>query len=484
MRIGGSFVTKKLLLITGLLCCLLCVGASAVSLEQVQSVMPEISVYIHDNGEDLTALSAGDIQATLDGKSLAVEELAPSEEGIFYVFMLDISKSISRAHLEAAKQAVLSTYQQLRQQDQLALIAFGNEVQLLLGGSESAQQVQSTLDALEPTDNNTRFYDAMDTLVKTATAKTNMRRVAVVVSDGVDDPSQSGMTQEQLEDILRQSGVAVYAMAVDSAPKAALDNFRQFIEVSGGSLYTFSPANASAMLTQLLTRIDAIWRLNLRADSNIADGETHALEVSFGSLGSVSTDIRPVNWTPDREPPYLLSLSTDSAGGTVTVAFSEAMAGIDDPAHFQIHGPDGKEPEVRIAAAEADKVTLAAEGISDAAGWELAISGLTDASMEKNAMPSCTVPLSGVTQQPSSSAAQSAGNAAPDAVQTAKSELIRTVAILAGVVLAAVAAIIVALRVRRRSPKAKVKEEKRPAEKQTVRFLFRSDSHEGEQEKK
>ena len=86
---------------------LLTTCAGAVSLEQVQPVMPRIDVFVHDGDTPLETLAPEDISATLDGVPLRVEALQPSDQGIFYVFMLDISRSISEGHLTAAKDAVI-----------------------------------------------------------------------------------------------------------------------------------------------------------------------------------------------------------------------------------------------------------------------------------------------------------------------------------------------------------------------------------------
>ena len=168
----------------------------------------------------------------------------------------------------------------------------------------------------------------MDTLIKTASAKTDMRRCAVVVSDGVED-AQSDMTQEELETTLRQGGVAVYALAVDSASAGSIKTFRSFVDVSGGELFEFSPDDAQSKLSQLLQQIDEIWQLNLKAGSNIADGTERALSVKFGDLGEVTAQIKPNQWTPDDTPPYVLSLAADETAGTITVKFSEAMYALD-----------------------------------------------------------------------------------------------------------------------------------------------------------
>ena len=389
-------MAKKLLAVLLIICCMLCAQAYAVSLEQVQPVMPDIDVFVHSDGQDFSALKSENITATLDGKTLKVGELAASDEGIYYVFMLDISKSIQQSYLDAAKQVVLNTYKQLRPQDQLAVITFGDKVTVLLSGGETADAVSQKTSAIKCTDNNTMLYDAMATLVKTASAKTDMRHVAVIFSDGVESSDQD-ITQEQLEQNLREGGVAVYALAVDTASDADTANFRSFVKVSGGELFVFSPSNAQQALASLLKQIDEIWAVKLTADSNIADGKQHALEIKFGDLGTVSTDIAPTKWVADNVPPYVVSLDTDESAGTITVVFSEAMAKLDDVSCYKLEAPSGASaPNLSVSSAEADTVTLAAAGVSRADGWKLALSGLTDASMEKNPMPACAVPLSGV----------------------------------------------------------------------------------------
>jgi len=375
-------------------------GAGAVSLEQVQPVMPQIDVYVRDGETDLNSLSIEDITATMDDTPLQVELLEPSEQGIFYVFMLDISRSISEEYIAAARQAVMNTYQQMGQTDQLALISFGNEVNVLLQGGESATEVQAALDTIHSTDNNTRFYDAMNTLIETASTQSNMRRVAVVVSDGVDD-TDAGMTRDELVDILRQSGVAVYAMAVDSADEEIINQFRDFIQVSGGDLVSFSPADASQKLDSLQSSIDEIWHLQLQASNNNADGQNHKLNIQFGELDNLSVDIRPTRWTPDEKPPYLISNVTDSITNTLTLTFNEAIANLNNPLCYILKDSSGKAMDFTILSSDSTSVVLQCSELKDSTGWSLELQNLTDTSMEKNSMAPCTVPLA-ESQSPSS----------------------------------------------------------------------------------
>lgn len=176
---------------------------------------------------------------------------------------------------------------------------------MLLDGSESAQVVSEKLAAVKATDSNTQFYAAMDTLIKTASAKTDMRRCAVVVSDGVED-AQSDMTQEELETTLRQGGVAVYALAVDSASAGSIKTFRA-LWTSPAANCLSSPPTTPSPSSPAAAADRQIWQLNLKAGSNIADGTERALSVKFGDLGEVTAQIKPNQWTPDDTPPYVLS---------------------------------------------------------------------------------------------------------------------------------------------------------------------------------
>lgn len=89
------------------------------------------------------------------------------------------------------------------------------------------------LKALGDRDSYTQFYGAMKVLVDTAAAVEDMRRIAVVVSDGV-STSDADMSQEALEQLLQERGIAVYALAVDSASEEDIAAFRSFIQLSGG----------------------------------------------------------------------------------------------------------------------------------------------------------------------------------------------------------------------------------------------------------
>lgn len=376
----------KRLLLSLTACAMLCGTALGVGVEQIQVSLPRVDVYVHTEGEDLSGLTADDVTATLNGNPLQVEGFAPSDQGIFYTFMLDISKSIPAAYLDAAKQAVREVCAGLREQDKLALISFGSAVTVLSGGDSPVEEVLAQLDALACTDNHTMFYNAMDTLVEIATRETDMRRVAVVMSDGIDD-TDAGMSREELENVLQQSGIAVYALCIDRASNANMELFRQFIRLSGGELYAFGPDNAPAQLHELLNRLDSVWMLQLLSSVEMETPDSVPLVIDFGDIARVSTELEPDYWAADETPPYVTGVDCDLAALSVTVRFSEPVSGADDAACYT--AADGEEQPLELASvtyvgADRRAVRLVLPGLKNAGVWSFAVAGPVDLSEQKN----------------------------------------------------------------------------------------------------
>lgn len=473
------------------LCSVLCGTALGVGVEQIQVSLPSITVYIHAEDADFQSLSAGDITATLNGSPLQVEGFAPSDQGICYIFMLDISRSIPKAHLEAAKQAIRDICTSLRPQDKLALIRFGNEVTILSSGDESTEDVLKKLDLLQPTDNNTKFYNAMDTLVELSVQMTDLRRIAVVVSDGIDD-TDAGMTQGELENVLKQSGIAVYALCVDTASQTDTAKFRSFIHLTGGELYPFGPDNAKTVLDQLVNRLGNVWMLQLLSLQAMETPDSVPLAVDFGGLAQLTAELEPDYWVPDQSPPYVTNVEADPAALSITVEYSEPVSGADSKDSYRL--TDGKNRTVEITAAaytDASRrsIRLTVPDLEKADACVLNVSGPTDLSANQNAL----IPYQGEigdadTGSPADSAPASSG------VQKEEASVAREMRNLILGALAAIAAVIllvllIVVNARRRqhfdagggptvsavsaqNPKNKDEEKKKRREKPKTHFFF------------
>lgn len=442
-------------------------SAGAVSIEQAQPVMPQITAYVRDDAGELAGLTAKDVSAELDGVPLAVEGFEQSSQGIYYVFMLDISASVSEPYLNAAKDAILRIYDGLRPEDQLAFITFGEAVKVLFTGNDDPETVRSTIDSLVCTDMETHFYDAVKTLVETADKKDDMRKLAVVVSDGIDNGSS--LTKSELEEVLRLSGVSVYALGVDFAGQEALDDFSAFVGLTGGVLYTFAPDSASSAMDKLTECLADTWMLTLSAPTNEADGELHRLKISFGEAGEAETAIRPKKSIPDATVPYILSIDADRASGTIKVSFSENVLGADDTSVYSLVSPTGAKGAFSSAAINGSELTLSSADIASG-GWTLEIGGgITDASVQRNPLSPFSYELF-------------PGEAVDKPEELISQDIKNTfmIPVMALAVLIVLVILFFVLRKRAKSDKpekgGKAKKEKeQPLPRQTVQFFFNED---------
>ena len=361
-------------------------AAFAVTVEQVQVCMPEIDVYLYEGGSDLSGISSSEITAALGAETLSIEEFSVSDEGIFYVYMLDISASMPSDHFVAAKSAVMNAYYRLREQDSLALVSFGNDVTLVLRGGESEKTVVSALDSLNNKDGNTMFYNAMDALIKLVNNADNMRRIAVVISDGIDD-TDAGMTQVELENALRQSGVSVNALCISTSSVENVEKFQSFLQISGGELYLFDASNAQQKLDDLLNRLDGSWQLKLLAGNNLISGEPVTLAIDFGGHAQAEIPVTPEKWIPDEKRPRVDKVSYNEDEQAFIVVFSEPVSGADDAKNY-VFTNDAGDSTPAASAVKTEDLTYKVypKDINNSRSLSLTIENIYDISMEKNAV--------------------------------------------------------------------------------------------------
>nr|MCR4869191.1 VWA domain-containing protein [Lachnospiraceae bacterium] len=258
---------------------------------------PLVNAYVYSRDLDLSKVQPKKVSATLAGqklKVLSMKQQHKTEQGIYYAFLLDVSASIPQADLDAAKEAIERIARGMRSQDQLAVITFGDDVKVISDGSRPVEKTIRKIRRLKAKDQTTKFYSAMNKLIKVSEKVQNMRRVAVVVSDGIDD-TDAGMSQEELEHVLQQSGIAVYGMGIGSNKELAR-KFGSFLRISGGELYPFTAATANAKLDSLIKRLSSIYRLSMEVTGEVPQGDTVRLSVKIPKAGNFSMKLDSSYW--------------------------------------------------------------------------------------------------------------------------------------------------------------------------------------------
>ncbi len=357
--------------------------AQAVTMEQLATNAESIDVYFSDDGSDLTTLNKENITATLDGNPLTVEDFALSEQRINYTFLLDISGSVPEEYMTAAKEQIMAIYANLEEADLLSVITFGDEVHTIIDGTETLAEVQTILDGVHCDNDYTHFYDAVDLLLSRLEGTSDMRNIAVVVSDGINtgDVNTSVAT---LRSRLSGSGVAIYALAVDAASYWAIYSFREFVQLSGGQLFEYSPETCAEAMTNLTDSVDKIWNVGIQVDPALITGEAQSLVVQIGDYGTIEQEVILEQRSVDTTAPTITSWELVPETGTLTLHFSEAMADLKNPEHYLITAPNGNLAPVTVVEYTDDSVVLNIEGFDNATGWCAEFYRLMDASANRN----------------------------------------------------------------------------------------------------
>ena len=366
-----------------LFCSFPCLPAQAATVEQLTTEMESIEITISDEGEDLSALTIEDILVTLDGAPISVTEFAPTEQGINYMFLLDISGSVPDRHMNAAKEQILSLYTTLREQDQLSVITFGDEVHTIIEGTETVDEVQAILDTVRCDDSYTHFYDAINLILQRIDIDADIQNIAIIVSDGI-NTGDVNISIDELYTSLNESNITLYALAVDAAKASDIDNFREFVQLSGGQLFEFNPSNCTDSMSSLTGSFEKTYHLKLLADPSLITGESQALVIQIGEHSILEQEI--VLELPDTTAPTITGWEVVFEDQTLSLFFSEPMANLQNPEQYRISAPDGSLAPVTVVEHTDDHVLLKIEGLDNLPGWRADFDGLKDASSNGNTL--------------------------------------------------------------------------------------------------
>ena len=465
----------RVLFILALVTSILFTGALAATSDKVEVSMPEVRVDFTAD-VDLSALQTGDITAQLAGVPLDVKSLAPNEQGIYYIFLLDVSSSIPDGHFNAAKHAIADVYANLREQDELALITCGSGVVKVLTGGETADEVSAALDSLKNDGKDTALYDGADALVDLVETDQDLRVEAVAISDGAD--TGGGVTRDGLVQDLQNSGVALNALCVDTADESDAADFRELAESSGGEFASFNADNADELLVGMATHAQNFWSLVLTAQDVISAQSENALTVDLGGIDTIEAKVSPGDWLPDTVSPKIAAFTYNAVDNYVEVEFSEMVDGAEDHACYTFTTGDGEQlPVASVQKMDGETYRVyPTDNFPQNQTVELKVSGPKDDSVEANPLAECSL----VILQPEATAK-------PSVVQplTALADALnlsgRTVLILSAVFALAAAGILAAVLVgkkRHRSGKnAKKKSNKTEKKsKSSAMFVFSEDA--------
>ena len=182
---------------------------------ELDTTLVEVPVVVAEpGGRYVTGLTAADFTIFENGERQSVDFFAETEQPINVALVLDTSGS-TRDRLERIKEAALAFVGQLRPRDRVAVVAFEDEVRVLLPLTADRDRLRAALRGLEP-GTFTQVYEAVHAVAEDVLSGVEGRKAAIVFTDGVDTASYTSV-EASLAEVSRQQ-IIVYPIRYNTRP--------------------------------------------------------------------------------------------------------------------------------------------------------------------------------------------------------------------------------------------------------------------------
>lgn len=281
----------------------LAAAADVASFRAGQAVVlyPEITAYIDvidQNGQPVAELQQNQLAATLGQTQLVVKAIKPfdtSDEGVGYVFLVDISKSLSTVQFQQIQGAINQWVDTMRDGDRAAIISFGEKVTTVQDYTADKNALKNGVKTLALTGNKTQLHQGIARAIELShriDSGLPGRRVIVTLSDG-DDDAPGGMTRDEVLAAMKEDRIPIYAIGVSAKGANADDNRKklgEFARLSGGEFFDGTSGDWGTLYDAIQQKILKSFLVQLDVAKTPADGKTARLQLTLTSNGKTMSD--------------------------------------------------------------------------------------------------------------------------------------------------------------------------------------------------
>lgn len=400
---------KEMAIVLIMICCILLHAVTSLAagdnyrIEQLYINMPEVTAYYRSPQED------SNLEAYLDGEKLTfkdVELFSQTGEAVEYYVLLDISSSITEKRFSDIKTALIKFQTELRENDNMILLTFGNKVTQILNGTEDHQTAEKTISELKNDNSNTVLFDAINTAadrIWKVADSSEKRRIIVVISDGKDCADDT-RSSESIENTLNSRGIPVYTIAVENNEgdtEVETQNYRSKFAAmarnTGGVPWTV-PYDG-LVIDGLNTVRDAVmnsYRARFKAIDNLVSNKKEDFVLKFLDAGNMTDtcSILVSRGQKDEIAPEITSVKSKKSN-SISIIFTEPVENAGDVGNYGVTREGKSVPVKQVLTGEnsGTEVTLLFDEELYEANYEIEIKNITDQSNEKNPLVQTRVKL-------------------------------------------------------------------------------------------
>ena len=358
-------------------------------LEQVVVIKPSVEAYY--TGDE------GKVEAYLGGEKLTLkkqEDFEETGESLTYVFLLDISGSLSSSRMENIRTSLVDFVRATREEDAFILYTFGNEVKQVLDGSEDKEAAVNLIRTLKGGDANTLLfegiYEAADYIDEHRGEK-NVRFCMGVISDGKDCADDTKSADSAVKDLLSK-GIPLYTFAVENIEgdsevevNAYRSRFSSMATDTGGIAWT---VKESSDVKSGLRRMQEVVLESKKATfttlGSKVSNQKEDFTFSFPDGHKQTRQILVSNYKADSKKPT--ATLAEVGEDFVEVSFSETMAGLAERSHYKLKVETKKIAidRVKEVGKKKNRVRVYTDSSLKNGDCILKFADLTDASNEEN----------------------------------------------------------------------------------------------------
>lgn len=166
------------------------------------------------DGRFVTGLRKEDFTVYEDGVRQEIAQFASERAPVSLGILLDASGSMTTTKMSAARDAIERfIFSLLDKEDELFFVEFSSTATLAQNWTQDRQAIMRAVRDVRA-NGNTVLFDAIATAVPKAETGRHRKKALLVISDGNDSHSET--TLDQLQGIIRESEVLVYALGIDA----------------------------------------------------------------------------------------------------------------------------------------------------------------------------------------------------------------------------------------------------------------------------
>ncbi|HKX27133.1 MAG TPA: VWA domain-containing protein [Blastocatellia bacterium] len=256
-------------------------------------VVIDAQVLDRKTGSIINGLTAQDFDLYEDGQPQPITHFSQDKLSLSVVLLIDLSGSVSPI-LNEIRNGALAALQRLKEQDEVAVMAFSDSTQLIQGFTTDRQAVVRQIDQIEKTPvvgQGTMLYQALRDAahyMNSSSAPTN-RRVIITMTDNISwDYYGFGLSEQELMNQVIESGSMVSGLIVEGSLSKVERIFRRgqdgkdvfrrrmtidpFANQTGGEIAKAATLEISARLAQLIDHLRTRYSLGFSPKRELTDG--------------------------------------------------------------------------------------------------------------------------------------------------------------------------------------------------------------------